>query len=119
MKNQWRFASLAILSAQLSTFSIRAEETNTLEIIKQLQRRIEELEQKVKTLEQPKPPAQDEREKQRLEDLDKKVKELERERERERETAEARQKSPPKVSMTDEGFSGFFLGPADKAFALN
>src|SRR2546421_5710460 len=72
MKKYWAFVGILICTIQLTPFVTRAEETNTVEIIKQLQRRIEELEQKVKALEPPKPP-NEEKEKERLEDLDQKV----------------------------------------------
>jgi phosphate-selective porin OprO/OprP len=45
------FLGLLVVGAHLAAFQSTAQETNTLEIIKQLQRRIEELENKVQSLE--------------------------------------------------------------------
>src|SRR5438477_3636139 len=121
MKNYLRLAGVALFGAQLIIFSARGEDTNTLEIIKQLQRRIEELEQKVKALEAPKTPGQEEKEKkdkQRIEELDQKVKTIERNRQLELEAAEAKEKSAPKITMTDEGFAGFGVSTPDKDFSL-
>src|SRR5436190_8505940 len=121
MKKHWLFAGAAILGVQLITFTARAEDTNTLEIIKQLQRRIEELEQKVKALEPPKAPGQQEKdtkEKQRVEELDQKLKILERNRQLDLEAAEAKEKSTPRITTTEEGFAGFGFSTADKDFAL-
>jgi len=87
---------------------LRAQESNTGETIKQLQKRIEELEQKVQALEGAKASevaTNDTAGKQRIEALDQKVKVLERNRELEQEAAEARAKEAPKISAGDQGFS--------------
>jgi phosphate-selective porin OprO/OprP len=116
MKNVW-LAGL-VLASQLITPVLRAEDTNTLEIIKQLQQRIGELEQKVKTLEATKETgeqARDEQAKQRIEDLDQKVKVIERNRELEAEAAEARTKAAPRLTV---GENGFGFSSADTNFSL-
>src|SRR5947208_15494038 len=95
MKNYCVLAVLTVVFLQLSVFNAQAEDTNTLEIIKQLQRRIDELEQKVKVLEAGKPveaQATDAQAKQRIADLDQKVKTLERNRELDNEALEAKLK---------------------------
>lgn len=108
----------AVLGTQLVTSSLRAEETNTLEIIKQLQRRVEELEQKVKTLEAPKPPQQgttDAQSKQRIEELDQQVKILKRNRELDAEAAQAKAKEAPRITLGEQGFS---FSSADTNFVV-
>ena len=107
----------AILGLQSGATALRAEDTNTVQLIKQLQRRIEELEQKVKALEQGKPSAEtnDVKATQRIEELDQKVKTLEHDQELEREAAEAKSKAMPKISI---GENGFYFGSANGDFAL-
>ncbi len=86
----------------------RAQDTDTKEIIKQLQKRVEELEQKVKTLEVGPSSTATTNEaapKEKLEELDQKVKVLERNRELAAEAEEARAKTAPRVSIGDQGFS--------------
>jgi len=103
---------------QLITFGAGAQDTNTLEIIKQLQKRIEELEQKVKSLELDKQvdkQGKDAQAGQKIQDLDQKIKILEREREIEKETAETRAKEAPQITIGREGFS---LASADKSYNL-
>ena len=51
MKKYRLLGAIAMLSMQLTVSTTRAQDANTIEIIKQLQKRIEELEQKVKVLE--------------------------------------------------------------------
>ena len=101
--------------------TLRAQDTNTLEIIKQLQKRIEELEQKVKTLET-RPAGEsagtEQKTKQRVEELDQQVKALERERRMDAEAAEAKAKTAPIVTTSAEGFAGFGLSTPDKDFSL-
>ena len=104
----------AFLGAQLATSAVRADDTNTLEIIKQLQKRIEELEQKVKTLEGSKA-AEGQPAKQRIEELDQKVKVLERQRELDAEASEAKAKEAPKITIGEQGFS---LGSANGDFSI-
>jgi phosphate-selective porin OprO/OprP len=113
----------AILSVQPIAATLRAEDTNvvvlptvtvgadgleTIELIKQLQKRIEELEQKVNALEGGKATnavAGDAKTRQHIDELDQKVKVLERERELEQETQEAKAKEAPKISIGERGFS--------------
>jgi phosphate-selective porin OprO/OprP len=106
------------LAAQGLAMPLRADDTNTLEIIKQLQRRIDELEQKVRTLEQSKAPVvvtNDSKVNQRIEALDQQLKELERERQEEDAAAAARAKVAPKITL---GSDGFLFNSADDDFKL-
>jgi phosphate-selective porin OprO and OprP len=85
-----------------------AEDTNTLEVIKQLQKRIDELENKVKALEVGRtaaPATNDAQTKEQVEALDQKVKVLEREKELEQEANEAKAKTAPKISIGRDGFN--------------
>src|SRR5579859_1180277 len=100
-------------------FSQGAEDANTSELIKQLQRRIDELEQKVKALESKQaegaptnPPAPQ----QRIEELDQKVKALQQERDAERESETDRVKALPTVSL---GLNGLVIRSADSNFLMN
>jgi phosphate-selective porin OprO/OprP len=98
----------AIVGTQPAVPTLRAEDTNTIQLIKQLQRRIEELEQKVQVLEHGKGPgeaASDAKAKERLEALDQKVKVLEREKELDQEASEAKAKEAPKISIGGDGFN--------------
>ena len=98
----------AIVGVQIPALNLRAEDTNTVELIKQLQKRIEELEQKVKVLERGKGPgeeARDAKAEEHLEALDQKVKVLEREKALEQEASEAKAKEAPKISIGQQGFS--------------
>ena len=107
-----------IIVAQPATSILQAEDTNTVDLIRQLQRRIEELEHKVKILEHDKGPdesASDAKGKERIEDLDQKVKVLERNHELDQEAAEARAKQAPTISL---GENGFLFGSANGDFAL-
>src|SRR6266446_906356 len=118
MKNYWLLGSVTVLIAQLTVWTGRAQDTNTVELIKQLQKRIEDLEQKVKVLETGKPAeaqATDAQAKQRIADLDQKVKILERSRELDLEAAEAKAKEAPQITIGRDGFS---LASADKNYAL-
>src|SRR5438552_1643019 len=84
---------------------VRAQDTNTVEIIRQMQKRIEELEQKVQALEGTKPPVgitNDAVAKQQIEELDQKVKVLERNRELDQEAAEAKAKEMPRITAGDQ-----------------
>jgi phosphate-selective porin OprO/OprP len=109
----------AITGAQFIGEPARAaDETNTLEIIQQLQKRIEELEQKVKTLEanQPSAPATNAtKANERIEQLDQQVKVLQRERELDQEAAEAKAKEAPKLTI---GENGFEFASANRDFAI-
>jgi phosphate-selective porin OprO/OprP len=98
----------AIFGAHSSVLTLRAEDTNTVELIKQLQRRIDDLEQKVNLLEHRNVPgeaASDPKAGERLEALDQKVKILEREKELEQEASEAKAKEAPKISIGSDGFN--------------
>ena len=113
----------AILSVQPIAATLRAEDTNVvvlpavtvgadgleaIELIKQLQKRIEELEQKVNALEGGRVTnavAGDAKTRQHIDELDQKVKVLERERELDQETQEVRAKEAPKISIGENGFS--------------
>jgi phosphate-selective porin OprO and OprP len=102
----------------LTVGSAQAQDQTTAEIIKQLQKRIEELEKKVKSLEQGNaaPPATpDPDSKQRIQELDQKVKILERSRKLEIEATKAKAKEAPQIKLGAEGFS---LASADKNFAV-
>src|SRR5258706_10296977 len=80
----WLMAGIAILGTQFSVLNLSAEDTNTVEIIKQLQRRIDELEQKVKTLESHRQLDEENveaRVKQRAGELEQKLKNAQREKE--------------------------------------
>jgi phosphate-selective porin OprO/OprP len=125
----------ALFGAQATTETLRAEgtnatglpspaigasDTNTLEIIKQLQRRIEELEHKVQTLERGKAPAEEPSEgksKQQLQELDQQVKILQRQRELDQEEQEAKAKEAPRISIGGDGFS-FASAKGDFAMQL-
>jgi phosphate-selective porin OprO and OprP len=98
--------------------TVGADSVNALELIKQLQKRIDELEQKVNALEGGKATnalAGDAKAKQHIDELDQKVKVLEREREVEQETQEAKAKEAPKISIGRDGFS---LASAQGDFAM-
>ena len=107
-----------ILGALPATTTLRADDTNTVELIKQLQKRIEELEQKVKILEQGQQSGaatNDLKATQHIEALDQKVQMLEREKEFQQEADEARAIQAPKISIGEEGFS---FATANGDFAL-
>ena len=117
MRSYWLFLSIAYMSLNLAAPAAQAQDTNTAELIKQLQKRIEDLERKVKTLESGKStePTPDSKSNQRIEDLDQKIKILERKRELDSEAAEAKAKELPEVKLGPEGFS---LASADNSFAI-
>jgi phosphate-selective porin OprO/OprP len=115
------FAALlmsAFVAVQLTAITLRAEDTNTFELIKQLQKRIDDLEQKVKLLEHGNgsgETASDAKARERLEALDQKVKVLEREKELDQESSEAKAKEAPKISLGSDGFN---LSSAKGDFAV-
>src|SRR5690349_17248035 len=83
----------AILGVVGLPLAATAQDTNTLELIKQLQKRIDDLELKVKTLESEKEAvhqASDAKLKQQVQDLDQQVKTLERNRQADQEAAAAK-----------------------------
>jgi phosphate-selective porin OprO/OprP len=105
-------------TAGLPAATIGATDTNTLELIKQLQRRVEELEKKLRSFEESKAPAEEPGEaksKQQLQDLDQKVRILEREKELYQEAREAKAEEAPRFSI---GRDGFFFGSAKGDFAV-
>jgi len=92
----------AVVVVQPAALTLRAEDTNTVELIKQLQKRIDDLEHKVEVLESGKGPggeANDAKAKEHIEALDQKVKILEREKELEQEASEAKAATAPKISI--------------------
>src|SRR5437868_5837039 len=108
MKKYCLLLAVAILNAQPTVSTAQAQDTNTLELIKQLQKRIDDLENKVRVLEAGKPAeaqAMDRQAKQRIADLDQKVKVLERNRELDLEAAEAKAKEAPQITIGRNGFS--------------
>lgn len=117
MKRFWIKAGLILGVAQLVTMSLSAQETNTADLVRQLQRRIEELERKVETLEaHPQPSALTNAVSgEHLQALDQQVKTLQRQRELDIEAAESREKNAPKISL---GESGFLFSSSDENFKL-
>jgi phosphate-selective porin OprO/OprP len=108
MKSYWGLWISLVIALPWVTVDLQAQDTNTTELIRQLQKRIDELEQKVQTLEGAKPPGvvqNDTNSQQRIQELDQKVKALERNRELDAEAAEARAKEAPKITLGDQGFS--------------
>src|SRR5882672_79751 len=115
MKKYCLLGAVSILAAQLATSNLWAEETNTVEMIRQLQQRIEDLEQKLKQLERAKLAAPEQEGKERVQELEQKVKVLERNRELDVEASEAKAKDAPKLTLGPDGFG---LSSADGAFAV-
>jgi phosphate-selective porin OprO and OprP len=110
---------VVIIGAQIATQPLRADDTNALVIIQQLQKRIEALEQKVQTLERSResaPETTDAKAKQRVEELDQKVGILERNREVDQEIAAEKSKGAPTVSL---GANGLVVRSADSNFVMN
>src|SRR5437868_1270732 len=100
LKSCWLLGAVAIFSTQLTVWTGQAQDTNTVELIKQLQKRIDDLEQKVKVLEASKAAegqTTDAQAKQRIADLDQKIKILERNRELDAEAAEVKAKDAPQI----------------------
>ena len=101
-----------------TVLSANAEDTTNTELIKQLLKRIEELEQKVQALEKGKVSGvatNQAPEKSQVEQLQQKVKVLERNRELDEEAAEAKAKEVPRITAGDQGFS---FASANGNFAL-
>src|SRR5882762_6181937 len=102
MKKYWLFGTVAVLITQLIVWTGRAQDTNTVELIKQLQKRIDDLEHKVKVLEasqQTEAHPTDAQEKKQITDLDQKVRLLERNRELDVEASEAKAKELPQLTV--------------------
>jgi phosphate-selective porin OprO/OprP len=120
MKLNWAAWLIVIAGAHLGVPMLPAQDASTAEIIKQLQKRIEELEQKVQGLESSKGNAQlptnNPQSSQRIEELDQKVKVLERKRELDKEAATENAKSLPTVSL---GSNGLIIRSADTNFLMN
>lgn len=107
MRFQWALTAGALLGARLVCPGAPAGETNALQIIEQLQRRIDKLEKQVKALQQAQAAAGATNEpaaNPRVQELEQKVKTLERDRERETEAAEAR-KEAPTLTLGEQGIS--------------
>jgi phosphate-selective porin OprO/OprP len=110
----------AVVGLQSAALTLRAEDTNTVELIKQLQKRIEELEDKVKVLERGKTPGEETNNanaREHIEALDQKVKILEREKELDQEASEAKAKMAPKISIGGDGVN-FSSAKGDFAIQL-
>jgi phosphate-selective porin OprO and OprP len=125
--------TIAYVGMQTIPLSLQAQGTNTsglpaatsatsgadtIELIRQMQRRIEELEQKVKALEHGKEPAtepSDAKSKEQIGELDQKVKILDRQRELDQEAQEAKAKEAPRISLGGDGFS---MGSANGDFVV-
>jgi phosphate-selective porin OprO/OprP len=96
---------------------VRAQEGDTAEIIRQLQKRVEELEQKVRNLESGKGQGTQTNDAQRkMETLEQQVKVLERKRELDQEAEAEKAKSLPTVSL---GMNGLIVRSADTNFLMN
>ena len=109
-------STLVIAGLAISQSGLRAQDTNTAEIIKQFQKRIEELEKKVQALEQEKVAGSTNAAAEKpIGELDQEVKILQRNRELDQEAAEAKAKEAPKISVGDQGFS---LSSANGNFAV-
>src|SRR3974390_1309161 len=99
--------------------SFGAEDTDNTDIIKQLQKRIDELEKKVKNLETKQGvgtktnQAESQR---RIEELDQKIKVMDRNRELEEEEQAERRMALPTVSL---GYNGLIVRSADSNFLMN
>src|SRR5258708_21911558 len=108
-----------IAGAQLSTCSVLAQQTDTSDVIQKLQKKVEELEQKVKALESNGSSAAQTNGAsaiQRLDAVDQKLKVLERQREVDKDSAAETAKSLPAVSL---GLNGLVVRSADSNFLMN
>jgi len=111
--------AVALIGAQLASGSLRAQDTNTAEVIKQLQQRIEELEHKVQALETNQPqavPTNQDNSAARIESLDQKIKTLEQNEQADAEAAEARAKAGPIITLDG---SGFTMASSNQDFRVN
>jgi phosphate-selective porin OprO/OprP len=109
---------LLILGLNLLGAMVEAQDADTAVVIKELQKRIEELEQKVRNLETTKSQGAPTNDNQtsRIEALDQKVKVLERKRELEQESDTEKVKTLPTVSL---GLNGLIVRSADTNFLMN
>src|ERR1043165_3062141 len=103
MQSSKGFLLLAlILALLLLDRNLQAADPETTDLIKQLQKRIEELEQKVQALESAKSggsTTNDAQSKQHLDELDQKVKIMERDQELAREAVASETRNAPTVSL--------------------
>jgi len=108
-----------LVALALLTWQLQAQEAPTgTNDIKALLQRIEELEQKVKALEQNQKPSVDTNaaaREEKIQELDQKVKALQRNRELDEEAAETNARQLPQISL---GADGFVLRSADTNFAV-
>src|SRR5579862_8135885 len=96
-----------------------AQDASTIEIIRRLEKKIDDLEQKVQALQNSKENAtttNDVQSRQNIERLDQKVKVLERERELDQEAQSEKNKAAPTVSL---GLNGLVVRSADSNFLMN
>jgi len=117
MKIKTVLAGVLALWVQSGAY-LYAQQPNVEEVIQKLQKRVEELERTVQTLQKAKASETATNETasgQHVEDLSQKVKILERNRELDQEAAEAKAKEAPKISLGDQGFS---LSSANGNFAV-
>jgi phosphate-selective porin OprO/OprP len=108
-----------MVGSYLFAKSVSAQETPpSADDVKALRKQIEELEKKVKALEQKQTPTvqtEDQKAKQRVDELEQTVKALQRNRELDEDAAEAKAKDLPKISIGENGFS---FGTADGNFGV-
>lgn len=109
---------LLIVGLNLAGVMVDAQDENTAAMIKQLQKRIDELEQKVRNLENGKVQEGRTNDSQtsRIETLDQKLKVLERQRELDQESDAEKVKALPTVSL---GLNGLVVRSADTNFLMN
>jgi phosphate-selective porin OprO/OprP len=119
MRTNWWILVVAVMAVHLGVPYLQAQDASTLETIQRLEKRIEELEQKVQALESGKegaparnavPPNQ------QIEELDQKVKILQRKRELDLEADAEAAKSAPTVTL---GLNGLVIRSADSNFLMN
>src|SRR5258708_11204340 len=123
MKTKVKLSRALALAGLMGLFSqpcsSRAQDTNTIELIQKLQKRVEELEQKVKDLDSGRLQAEQAAEaqsKRRAQELDQKFKVLERKQDIEKEAAESRARQTPSISL---GANGLMVRSADSNFLMN
>jgi phosphate-selective porin OprO/OprP len=114
MKTKRTLLAVIVVGVSLAV-RVQADDTNTIELLQKMQRRIDELEQKVQTLERAQTPVVVTNDTQQIQALDQKVKVMERNQELAEEAALAKAKEAPKISIGSHGFS---FANADNSFAL-